>query len=71
MFVISLSNMYVCEDGLAVPGSPLRTWNTLEEAIAAAIELNATHGLNAYIHPADRRDHTVEMINTHSFGYAN
>lgn len=71
MFVISLSNMIVCEAGLAVPGSPFREWATLEDAIKAATELNAQHGLHAYIHPADRRDLTVEMIDTHSFGYAN
>ena len=69
MFVISLSNMYVCEAGLAVLGSPFRTWDTLEDARKAAIELNAQHGLNAYIHPANRRDMTVEMIDTHTFGY--
>lgn len=70
MFVITLSNMFVTTTGLAGP-APFRTWDTLEEAIEAAIALNAIHGLYAYIHPADRTDLTVEMIDTHSFGYAN
>lgn len=70
MFVITLSNMFVTETGLAGP-APFRTWETLEEAIEAAIELNAQHGLYAYIHPADRTDRVVEMIDTHSFGYIN
>lgn len=70
MFVISLSNMLVTTTGLA-DGSPIREWPTLEEAREAAIELNATHGLNAYICPADRTDRSVDMIDTHTFGYAN
>lgn len=69
MFVITLSNMFATTTGLA-DGSPRRTWDTLEDAIKAAVELNAQHGLNAYIHPADRTDLTLAMIDTHSFGYA-
>ena len=69
MFVISLSNMFVTTSGLAGP-SPRLTWDTLEDATKAAIELNALHGLTAYISPADHTDRTVAMINTYSFGYA-
>lgn len=71
MFVITLSNMFVTIAGLAVPGSPRVTWDTLEDATKAAIELNAIHGLHAYIHRADRTDLTVGMIDTYTFGYAN
>jgi hypothetical protein len=71
MFVITLSNMFVTTTGLGGPHATWLTWDTLEDAIKAAIELNAQHGLYAYIHPADRTDLTVEMIDTHSFGYVN
>lgn len=70
MFVITLSNMFVTTTGLA-DGSPFRTWDTLEDATEAAIELNAQYGLHAFIHPADRTDRCLEMIDTHSFGYRN
>lgn len=68
MFVISLSNMFVTPSGLAGP-APFRTWDTIEEATQAAIELNAQYGLHAYIHPADRTDRCLKMIDTHTFGY--
>lgn len=70
MFVITLSNMFVTHTGLA-DGGGIREWETLEEAKEAAIALNAIHGLHAYIHPADRTDRTLEMIDTYTFGYAN
>lgn len=70
MFVISLSNMLVTTTGLA-DRSPIRKWDKLDEAILAAIELNAQHGLYAYVSPAERTDMTRVMIDTHSFGYAN
>lgn len=71
MFVITLSNMFVTTAPLGEPGGTRLEWATLEDAIKAAIELNALHGLHAYIHPADRTDRTLEMIDTHSFGYRN
>jgi hypothetical protein len=69
MFVITLSNMFATTTGLAGPVGTWLKWDTLEEAREAAIELNARYGLNAYIHPADRTDITLDMIDTHSFGY--
>jgi len=70
MFVITLSNMFATTTGLAGPASTWLRWDTLEDARKAAVELNAHYGLHAYIHPADRTDITLEMIDTHSFGYA-
>lgn len=69
MFVITLSNMFATTSGLAGPAETWLTWETLEEAKEAAIELNAKYGLNAYIHPADRTDLVLDMIDTHTFGY--
>lgn len=71
MFTITLCNMFATTAGLGGPQGTLLTWPTLEEAKKAAVELNAQHGLNAYIHPADRSDLTVGMVGTHTFGYAN
>lgn len=70
MFVITLSNMFATTTGLAGPSSTWLTWDTLEDAIKAAIELNAKYGLYAFVHPADHTDRTLEMIDTHSFGYS-
>lgn len=69
MFVITLSNMFATTSGLGGPAATWLTWETLEEAKTAAIELNAKYGLNAYIHPADQTDITLDMIDTHTFGY--
>jgi len=69
MFIITLSNMVVTSTGLGGPADTWLKWETLEDAVKAAIELNAQYGLYAYIHPADRTDRTLEMIDTHSFGY--
>lgn len=71
MFVITLSNMFVTTTGLGGPAGTWLKWDTLEDAIKAATELNARYGLNAYVHPADRTDRTLAMIDTHTFGYAN
>lgn len=71
MFVISLCNTYATTTGLGGPAATWLRFETLDDAMKAATELNAQHGLNAYIHPADRTDLTVEMVGTHTFGYAN
>ena len=69
MFVITLSNMFATTTGLGGPAPTWLKWDTLNDAIKAAVELNAQHGLNAYIHPANRTDLTVDMVGTHTFGY--
>lgn len=69
MFVITLCNMYATTTGLGGPASTWLRWATLDEAKTAAVELNAQHGLNAFIHPAERTDLTLDMVGTHTFGY--
>lgn len=74
MFVISLSNLLVTDQGLgggSLTGATVLTWETIEEAMAEATILNAIHGLNAYILREDRTDCCVEMVGTYNFGYAN
>ena len=69
MFVITLSNMFVTTTGLGGPAGTWLTWDALDDAVKAAVELNAHYGLYAYVHPADRTDKTLAMIDKHSFGY--